>query len=345
MPKLTDDDIESLSRRDLTLGFGLDPDEVDLNPGDDGAAATATATESTSPKSTAPRSLEQQIDAYNQFLSGRIEVEGADELKRGWNDPSGGRNNLASIPEDNSTHGGPWSDLGLCDYADDRRDIHYSYRPFWGRYRGRCIILITGTVALVAFVVLLAGKNRHLVDIPAILPSDESGEEGYPSDIVDRPPWLEENGHFNQNYRPEKNYRPEYAWEAEYEEQVQLIANAAHPMWFGVAEGWTAGASFQDADAFCKRHHKGAYVCPYKAYCPGGPGKPPFNGIRGTGAEEAWSPVNDDQPMWVGVGSVNTCIGVGSVNALETSIQAKVKFVLCCIDEATIREDEEEQPP
>ena len=111
---------------------------------------------------------------------------------------------------------------------------------------------------------------------------------------------------------------------------------------------WT-GSNYQDAKTFCKTQVSTTslhyYVCPYKAYCPGGPGLPPYNGIQGitqphqanadVDAEaELWAPMYDGQELWVGVGSLNTCLQRG---VLQMEERSAVKYVLCC------REEEEEE--
>ena len=79
------------------------------------------------------------------------------------------------------------------------------------------------------------------------------------------------------------------------------------PRWFhrGV-DGWE-GSTWPDAIEFCAKD-KGLSVCPYKAICPYGANKLPFDGDTFNGESESWAPVSNGFNLWVSVGKYDTCL-------------------------------------
>mmetsp|Transcript_27030 Transcript_27030/g.57925 ORF Transcript_27030/g.57925 Transcript_27030/m.57925 type:complete len:495 (+) Transcript_27030:108-1592(+) len=93
------------------------------------------------------------------------------------------------------------------------------------------------------------------------------------------------------------------------------------------------GTTHEEGLLFCKSRAGSRSICPYKAYCRGGN---PFERNQRSDNEELWSPeASHTQPVWVSVGSVNSCTQRG--DPLDESDKTKIKFILCC------HEGEEEQ--
>ncbi|KAL7537417.1 hypothetical protein ACHAXR_007803 [Thalassiosira sp. AJA248-18] len=220
--------------------------------------------------------------------------------------------NLATIEEDNTLAGSsiwpnyPGLGFGYNEYDDDNRKKAYKFR-FASCRNGRTVSMVTSfcAIALLAAILSLVGKKKQQTSGDALL-------DGYPSDIIARPPTLEEDD-------PSNSPRV-----LDYQSKVNMINTSVRPLWFSASEGWT-GASYNDGVAFCQSISESRYVCPYDVYCPGGPGMPPFQGIQGIEAAEIWATVWDDQPLMVGVGSMNTCLQTGILDD-------KPKYILCCGD-------------
>lgn len=125
-----------------------------------------------------------------------------------------------------------------------------------------------------------------------------SSDDGYPGDILHRPPYLEEDDPSN---------------------------SLPGPLWFNDSDGW-AGTSYDEGVIFCKAQSMS--VCPYKDYCPR---NSPFLGVKGKDAAEWLAPFWGGQPLWVSVGSINTC---QQRESLDDSDKPKVKYILCCHEES-----------
>ena len=103
------------------------------------------------------------------------------------------------------------------------------------------------------------------------------------------------------------------------------------PRWYDRNSGW-AGTSHADAFDFCTSRR--AVTCPYEAYCPGGPGRPPFGSSSGflndylSLREGSWAPTgNGDE--WVqlsdqGGGACRVTSMPGFGNGEQTG------HLLCC---------------
>ena len=78
--------------------------------------------------------------------------------------------------------------------------------------------------------------------------------------------------------------------------------------WFKVENGWNAG-SHDDAEHFCalkEINRQRMELCPFNAYCPEGPSRPPIEGHDDIGSNEhgteQWAPTSNGDNSWVMVG-------------------------------------------
>ena len=124
------------------------------------------------------------------------------------------------------------------------------------------------------------------------------------------------------------------------------IVNTFHPMWYDSDQGWNGG-SHDDAIHFCQQkegfHGKSMELCPYAAYCPNGPSKPPLGGQIAYFEKEGlqWAPIFGQENHWVligrkGTNSATTCLsheqleGVAAPWGLDGSMKEVKKHIMCC---------------
>lgn len=153
-------------------------------------------------------------------------------------------------------------------------------------------------------------------------------EYGFPSDAVARPPFLAEDDVANS---------PDYVERQRVYEEISLTYD---PIWFDDVTSPWGGGTYEDGVKFCKDISKSRTVCPYRVYCPSGPGNPPFRGVQGTdeGGAEWLAPLYDEQALWLNVGSTDTCVWKGKIDEGD---EPKVKYVLCCLDDDVVSGKEE----
>lgn len=120
-----------------------------------------------------------------------------------------------------------------------------------------------------------------------------------------------------------------------------VLLGAFTPRWYGEKDGWNMG-SHDDAIDFCEQHD-GIHgikmeLCPYAAYCPEGPGKPPIGGhnidVNAEGPQ--WAPLFGNTNHWVSISGDKPCQSHWEVHGeepiwgLDASNLGVKRHVLCC---------------
>ena len=128
------------------------------------------------------------------------------------------------------------------------------------------------------------------------------------------------------------------------EEEAASVTNA---IWFRVEDGWYGG-SHDDAVRFCSTKEVNRVpmeLCPYRAYCPLGPGAPP--NVVGyiddsSSAIDQWAPTSDGDNHWIMVGMLmednwtTQCLTHVQIDGSEPSWghdgtnAEKKRHVMCC---------------
>lgn len=247
------------------------------------------------------------------------------------------QSDLTSIPEDFSIHGGAWPgypDIVLCcDYDADKR----KYRKCSPRLRLKLCALITVMAVIATGMMMLTNRQQKQEALKSQqqqllqqelfdseMDSQESRNNGYEGDGVDL---------------------------------YQAIVDSFDPIMFDDRTSqWDEwDGTYFHAYKFCGKEFSRS-PCPYIAYCPMGPGRPPLGGVKVSSAD-SWAPINnlmhDEDGMshndWVQLGSKGTCElyttryghppewgsfrGNGDMIQNETPTALHVELsVMCCTD-------------
>lgn len=192
--------------------------------------------------------------------------------------------------------------------------------------------------------IISSDSNQGSFSPGAVVNTDDSGGTGGQS-APDTPP--AENGDTSPAESPADSsaQQPQEAQAVQatpgHVDVEDAVILALHPVWLDQAHGWSGG-SHDDAIAFCDMI-SGMKVCPYAAYCPHGPSKPPMKGHADDFAAhgEQWAPMYGEENHWVQIGekhenSATTCLSHVQLEGNKpdwgldgTETQMKT-YIMCC---------------
>jgi len=220
-----------------------------------------------------------------------------------------------------------WVQVGSSNPDDNCRlysDVHDDDGPLWG----------------------LTGENSEEVTRHVMCCIDPSqfpdpAVEMIPSDVMDRPPALEDALEEDHKIHTDGSIEPNKPLAKPTDQEK--VKEFYHPVWFD-SETYT-GTSYKEALDFCALEAGGRMICPYSAYCPDGYGEPPLDGVRDTNNGNVWAPLLKEdmkfQEQWVGVGPKNMCQKLEVGRRPKEVVNGMVEtmgVVLCCGTENMVKD-------